>query len=179
LKNKVLIIILISVVVGLVTGIFFLIDNQEKKPDYLISVTNSNLVNSSTFEFDITVQAIDEPFELSAYQCALIVWERLKETDTLYFSFIEGTSELSIIPQTSIIVDRSSELPKIAFASLPGNEIITSSPKRIGRFRIKNTKGFFSEPMLEWNFSGQYTTIIAGKYFKDITVNSQLIVTGD
>lgn len=179
MKNKILLIISASVVIGIVSGIVILSEIQDSKPNYRITVTNSTLVNSSTFEFDILILAGDESFELTAYQCALLVWERLKDTDSLHFSYIQGSSEISIIPQTGILIDRSGELPKITFASLPGNEVITNSTKKIGRFRLENSNGFRSAPMLEWIFSGQFSTIITGKYFNDITVNSQLIVTGE
>ena len=179
MKNNILLIITASVIIGIVSGIIILSEIQESKPDYRITVTNSNLINSSTFEFDILILAVDESFELTAYQCALLVWERLNDNDTLHFSYIPGSSELSIIPQTGIQIDRSDELPKITFASLPGTEVITTSTKKIGRFRLERLNGFSSSPMLEWSFSGQLSTIITGKYFNDITVNSQLIVTGE
>lgn len=179
MKNKLILIISFVLIIGLLSGIFLLSEIQDQKPIYRISVTNSILVNPSTFEFDVLIQADDESFELTAYQGALLVWERLKDTDTLNFSYIEASSELSIIPQAGIYVERSSELPKISFASFPGNETITSTPKKIGRFRIESINGFYSAPMLEWSFNGQYRTIITGKNFNDITVNSQLIVTGE
>lgn len=165
--------------IGLVSGIILLSESQEQKPEYQIIVTNSNLVNSNTFEFDVLIQGTEEQFELTAYQCALYVWERLKESDTLTFSYIEGTSDLTILPQAAFIVDKSGDLPLIAFASLPGSEIINRDLKKLGRFRITNSKGFKSEPILEWSFKDQLKTIITGKSFRDITVKSQLIVTGE
>lgn len=179
MKYKVLLITSASIIIGLVSGIFILSEIQDQKPNYRVLLTNSSLVSSSTFEFDILIQAGEEPFELTAFQCALLVWERLKDTDTLHFSYVSGSSDLTIIPDAGIQVDRTGELPKITFASLPGSEVITTAIKKIGRFRIINMNGFYSAPMLEWSFNGQFRTILTGKHFTDITVNSQLIVTGE
>lgn len=179
MNKKILLFTGVLVAVGIVSGIVLLSESQEQKPEYQISVTNSNLVDSNTFEFDIIIQGTKENFELTAYQCALFIWERLNETDTLSFAYIEGTSELLILPQAAFSVDKSGDLPVIAFASLPGSEMITSSPKKIGRFRVSNSRGFKSEPILEWSFKDQLKTIITGKSFRDITVKSQLIVTGE
>ncbi len=179
MNRKLIFVLSVILAIGLISGIILISESQEPKPEYQITVTNSSLVNFKTFEFDVLIQGTEEQFELTAYQCALFVWERLKESDTLSFTYIEGTSDLTILPQAAFSVDKSGDLPVIAFASLPGSEIINGEQKKLGRFRITNSKGFKSEPILEWSFKDQLKTIITGKSFRDITVKSQLIVTGE
>ncbi|QQS34910.1 MAG: hypothetical protein IPM56_11630 [Ignavibacteriales bacterium] len=179
MKHKFLLIFSTIVLIGLVSGIIIFSESQDQKPEYRVSVTNSSLVDQNTFEFDLLIQAYEDSFELTSYQCALYVWERLKETDSLSCSYVEGSSEISLLPNAAFSFDGSGDLPLIAFGSFPGNEMITTSSKKLGRIRIKSTKPFKSEPILEWNFKGEIRTILTGKSFSEITVNTQHIVTGD
>ena len=140
---------------------------------YEITIDNAELVNQNTFEFDICIKSISSPFELTSYQCALTYYPKITNGGTLSFSYITGTSDINSIPNYGVGINITDGNGKLTLASMPGNDIIDTVQKRIGRFRLENTSAFGEYLRdiisLEWNFEGFITTILIGSNFVNIT----------
>jgi hypothetical protein len=145
-----------------------------------MNLTNGLQVNDNIYEFDVTIKSTDTDFELTSYQCVFnFDWTQLIQSGgSLTFSYIEGTSELSNIPNAGIGVNTGDGIYELAFASSPGSDVITSSPKKVGRFRLQNSNSFNGvNPNPNWNFVGKISTIITGTSFSDITNSAAHINT--
>ncbi|QQS34907.1 MAG: discoidin domain-containing protein [Ignavibacteriales bacterium] len=138
---------------------------------YLARLANGVIVNSNTYEFDVLLRSTGSNFQLTSYQGAFTISQNFTKGGTITFSYINSTSSFSSIPPSVAIgsntIDGSLEL---AFASMPGNETITSSEVRIGRFRLTNTTEFgYCSPAINWDFTGASSTILTGTGFTNIT----------
>ncbi len=111
----------------------------------------------------------DSSFELTSYQCALCIDDRIPVNG---FNYIVGSSGLnSIIPSVGIDFNTSDTKTKVTFASLPGSDIISSNKIKVGKFLIKTSLSpDDSIPLVKWCFDDKISTILTGKDFEDITV---------
>lgn len=138
---------------------------------YLMSISNGEKVNPTTYEFDILFNSTDEDFELTSYQVVLS-FDTTIVSGSILFSYIESTSDLSNTPSTGIGVNNVDGSVELTFASMPGSDIITSQVIRVGRFRVESTDQFDLDPIIDWDFSGNVFTILTGSLFTDITNSS-------
>jgi hypothetical protein len=77
---------------------------------------------------------------------------------------------LTIGPTLSVGIDTTNGLIIFTFASYPGSENISTTTKRIGRFRVQiSPYNLESRPIIIWNFGGNFNTILTGENFSDIT----------
>ena len=138
---------------------------------YLARLANGIIVNSNTYEFDVLLRSTGSTFQLTSYQAAFTISNNFTKGGSITFSYINGSSNFTSIPPSIAIgsntIDGSLEL---AFASMPGNESITSTEVRIGRFRLTNTTEFgYCSPAINWDFTGASNTIFTGNNFTNIT----------
>ena len=136
---------------------------------YKISITNGIFINEYTYEFDIVIIGGGNDFELTSYQVSLNNF--LENTHEVAFSYINGTSELNNPPLFAIgtlINNNGNSL--LTFASLPGNDIIGNTEKRIGRFLLTSNQNLIRRrAFVFWNFEGDVQTILTGPDFSNIT----------
>ena len=137
-------------------------------PNYLMQISSTKILNDTTVTFDININNIDSSFILTSYQCVLTI----DVPFPVYgFSFVGNSSDFKdITPTVGLGYSNVDGVIKLTFASLPGNEVITSRNLRIGKFLIK-TKIAHNNliPQLEWCFDGKLNTILTSSNFTDIT----------
>ena len=139
--------------------------------NYFAEVTNIEKINSNTIEFDIYIKGQTAPLELSSYQCVFTFNKDISTSQNLSFTYIPGSSQLkNIEPEVGIGINNSDGVAKLTFASMPGNELITSTSTKIGRFNLTTDGSFNDLPLnLKWCFDGKINTILTGANFEDIT----------
>ncbi len=140
--------------------------------DYLMSLSNWELTNQNTYEFDIFIKSRNADFNLTSYQCAFGFNQNIINSGTLAFAYISGSSQFTeILPEIGIGVNNTDGSYELTFASMPGIELISSTDRKVGRFRLTNTAAFSTgDPSFKWNFSGNVSTILTGTNFTNITV---------
>ena len=133
-----------------------------------MQIAGTKLLNDSTISFDVFLKSTDSSFQLTSYQCILC----LNNNNPVYqFSYLEGSSQLNnMIPQIGVgVINLDGEI-KLTFASLPGNEVITTNELKIGSFVMKtHIDSKLSMPIINWCFNEKISTILTGKSFQDIT----------
>ncbi|HSP88083.1 MAG TPA: discoidin domain-containing protein [Ignavibacteriaceae bacterium] len=141
--------------------------------EYEVCVENPELVTSNIFEFDVCINSVSETFELTSYQCAFTYYSKITNGGNLSFTYIPGSSNLNSIPNFGVGINNSDGINKLTFASMPGSNIIDTTKKKIGRFRLENSSPFgpyLSRIInLTWNFEGFVSTILTGPNFNNIT----------
>lgn len=140
--------------------------------DYLMTLSNWELTNQNTYEFDIFLKSRSTDFNLTSYQCAFSFNQNIVNSGSLSFSYISGSSQFTEIPpQIGIGVNNTDGTYELTFASMPGTELISSTDRKVGRFRLVNTASFTTgDPSFKWNFNGYVSTILTGNNFSNITV---------
>jgi hypothetical protein len=141
---------------------------------YEMSLKNAELVDQYTIEFDVFMKASSTSFELTSYQCAFSFHKTIKNGGNLTFSYINGSSGLSNAPTVGVGVKTEDGDAELAFASMPGSDMITATQVKVGRFRLQNSNpyGIYTARIinLTWDFSGTIETILTGTGFSNITV---------
>jgi hypothetical protein len=157
--------LLIATIVSFVGGDSF------AQTDYIMSIVNDEKINDNTIEFDVFIRSALSTFVLTSYQCSFAFNQHIINNGNLSFSYIPQTSELdTLIPATSIgLVDQDGYY-FLTFASLPGNETISTTGKKVGRFRLTNSNIFTNEGLnIKWGIGGYVPTLLTGNAFSDIT----------
>lgn len=152
----------------LFTFLFSNIGNSQ--PDYNMKLTNGVKVNDNTIEFDVLVKGVQSTFTLTSYQCSFSFNSSIANGGELMFNYIDGTSELINLPTFAIGINTDDNQSKLTFASMPGADIVNEANIRVGRFRLTNTIAFANlDPNIQWNFTGNVSTILTGDNFQNIT----------
>ncbi len=140
---------------------------------YEVCVENDALISPNAFEFDVCIKSTSTTFELTSYQCAFTYYSKITNGGSLSFSYVPGSSDINNLPNFGVGINNLDGIKKITFASMPGNDLIDTLKKKIGRFRLTNTSSFgpFLSKIinLEWNFDGIVSTILTGDNFANIT----------
>lgn len=133
---------------------------------YSVEIKNLKKVSNIEYEFDVYIKSAKN-LNLTSYQGCISFDEEVKIDSIRYVS---GTSELTnkVIKTGVITIDGSQEL---MFASNPGQDVISKTPVKIGKFKIINNTGFSKkvEFNLKWNFDGKMITIFTGTDFNETT----------
>ena len=138
--------------------------------DYQMSLDNGQIVDSNTFEFNVYIKSMDSTFQLTSYQCSFSFYVNDADGNALTFTYVPGTSELSNPPSVSIGLNTADETQKLTFASTPGSDYISSTPLRVGSFRLQDASPLNGvNPNVRWNFEGNVATILTGTDFVNIT----------
>ncbi|QQS35547.1 MAG: T9SS type A sorting domain-containing protein [Ignavibacteriales bacterium] len=157
--------------VSFITLVWIFWGDLSAQSDYLISLANGQKTDDNTFEFDVLLRSSLTPFLLTSYQCAFSFNQALLNNGECTFSVIPGSSELTELrPSESIGIMAENNQHYMTFASLAGEEIINSSLKKIGRFKLYNSVPFNEGNLnIKWGFLGNARSIITGTGFNDIT----------
>jgi len=138
--------------------------------NYSMSIDNGRFVGNNIYEFDIYIKSNGDSFELTSYQCVLSFNNNLTKNGTLLFNYIDGTSELTNFPLSSIGINSTDNLNELTFASMPGSDNITDYSKKVGSFRLETSNSFkINKPEISWNFEGMIGTILTGPKYENIT----------
>jgi hypothetical protein len=138
--------------------------------DYQISLVHYKQLGNDSFLFDVYIKSTDSDFQLTSYQCALILKSESIDGESISFNYVPGSSELTNAPSYSNGFDQSESNIKIKFASNAGNDLISSSNLKIGRFILKGVDlNSNILPEINWCFDGAVSTIITGENFVDIS----------
>jgi hypothetical protein len=131
------------------------------------------LTDQNTLEFDVFIKSNSGSFELTSYQCAFKFHRAIKNGGSLVFSYISGSSQLNNLPNIGVGIKNDNGIEELAFASMPGGDVITGTPVKIGRFKLQNTYpfGIYAHKILNltWDFNGVISTILTGTGFSNIT----------
>jgi hypothetical protein len=131
-----------------------------------LSIQNES-VTDKIYEFDIIIYG---NIQISAYQVALSFNQDIINNGQLKFEYIEGSSQLSLVPSSAEIRDN-----RLSFFSYV-NDVLLSGEKRLGRFRLSNTEPFNKVKVdLQWVFDSKINTIIING---DNTVTNQFYFFG-
>ena len=155
----------------LLISLFFLSSSLTySQVNYVMSIDNGRYINNNTFEFDIYIKSNTEPFELTSYQCVLSFNKNLAIDGTLRFNYIDGSSDLSNFPVSSIGINSTDNLKELTFASMPGSDNISDNSKKVGTFQLESSNSFeINKPEISWNFNGMIGTILTGSQYENIT----------
>jgi hypothetical protein len=135
-----------------------------------MSIDNGRYIGVNIYEFDIYIKSNGDSFELTSYQCVLSFNNKLSKKESLTFRYLEGTSELTNFPLSSIGINSTDKLEELTFASMPGSDNITEDPKKVGSFRLETSNSFeINKPEIGWNFEGMIGTILTGSHFENIS----------
>jgi hypothetical protein len=76
----------------------------------------------------------------------------------------------SLIPETAIGLSDQNGVYYLTFASLPAEEIISTTEKRVGRFRLENSNAFNNVGFkIKWGIESSVPTLLTGTMFSNIT----------
>lgn len=144
---------------------------------YQMSIANITKT-SNTIEFDVYIKSTGTSFTLTSYQGSINFNNQLVGTGTLSFSYIANSSEIANYPRYGIGVNSVDGKREMTFASAATPSVtITSTQKRIGRFRLQNSISFADYPLnLSWCFTGKSFTLVTTTAFKNITNSASHIV---
>ncbi|MGE5805302.1 MAG: hypothetical protein ACM34M_05880, partial [Ignavibacteria bacterium] len=138
--------------------------------NYVMSIDNGRYINNNTFEFDIYINSNTEPFELTSYQCVLSFNKNLAKDGTLRFIYVDGSSDLSNFPVSSIGINSTDNFKELTFASMPGSDNISKDSKKVGTFQLESSNSFeINKGEISWNFDGMIGTILTGSQYENIT----------
>ncbi|MGE5847620.1 MAG: T9SS type A sorting domain-containing protein [Ignavibacteria bacterium] len=138
--------------------------------NYVMSIDNGRYINNNTFEFDIYINSNTEPFELTSYQCVLSFNKNLAKDGTLRFIYVDGSSDLSNFPVSSIGINSTDNFKELTFASMPGSDNISKDSKKVGTFQLESSNSFdINKAEISWNFDGMIGTILTGSQYENIT----------
>lgn len=148
--------------------IFF--NTSYSQPNYTIRVTNGQLVDDYTYQFDVIISS-PEYFEVTSYQCVFEFYCNDMENDRYSLSYVDGSSQLRNKPILGLSANLQSNKVELTFASKAMSDMVGNTPLKIGTFRVKREKQAFDTGsiFLNWNFSGNNVTILTGHLFADIT----------
>jgi hypothetical protein len=134
-----------------------------------MSLENGTQVSSNAFEFDVFIKSTETSFTLTAYQCAF-TFNVASNGGTLTFSYLSSSSQLTNFPLYAIGIYQLDGVRELTFASSVGSDNISSTSKKVGRFRLQNTAAF-SSPLFEitWNFQGVINTLVTSNNLVNIT----------
>ncbi|MGE5798082.1 MAG: T9SS type A sorting domain-containing protein [Ignavibacteria bacterium] len=138
--------------------------------NYVMSIDNGRYINNNTFEFDIYINSNTEPFELTSYQCVLSFNKNLAKDGTLRFIYVDGSSDLSNFPVSSIGINSTDNFKELTFASMPGSDNISKDSKKVGTFQLETWNSFeINKAEISSNFDGMIGTILTGSQYENIT----------
>lgn len=161
--------------------VFFLLsltffNTSHSQPNYLMRITNGQLIDNYTYQFDIIISSEDY-FEITSYQCVFAFYCNDMDSDNYSLSFVEGSSQLQNKPTLGLSAYLLNNKIELKFASQASSDWIGNNLLRVGTFRVKREKNTFdrSSVFINWNFSGKNTTILTGHLFVNITDPSDFI----
>lgn len=145
--------------------------NYSTIQDYVVSIINPVFTDKSTLRFDVAIKTLAGSLSLTSYQIVIGFAQAIRGAGTLVFTYIAGSSQFtSIPPSVGIGVQQGDGIRELSFASMPGDETITTTDKRFGSFELKNSTNYASfNPLLAFDFNGAVRTIITGPNITDIT----------
>jgi hypothetical protein len=167
-----------KLIIPIILICLFFSDGLYADAQFDINLDNGGLADDNTYEFDVVIKSNEETFTLTSYQASFVFNQDVINGGKISFLYIEGTSELSNVPSVGIGLNLTDGIPKLTFASLPGEDLINSNYIKIGRFRLHNTNSYGDLPSIRFNFDGRITTILTGNSFADITNLSNHFAAG-
>ena len=146
------------------------------QPKYTIRVTNGQLIDNYTYQFDVTISS-QEYFEVTSYQCVFDFFCDNFKYDNYSLSYIDGSSQLRNKPILGLSANLQNDKVELTFASKALSDMIGNTSLRIGTFQVKREKEAFDAGSIfvNWSFSGNNITILTGHLFTDITVPSDFV----
>ncbi len=138
---------------------------------YLMSLKNGVQVDANTYKFDVTMQSTGADFALDSYQCVFTFNKDIVNGGNLTFTYVSASSQLNNEPAYGIGINTVDGEQKLTFASSPaGNDVISSTEKKVGTFVLKNSKAMgTTNYAITWSFTGNVNTILTSENSKVIT----------
>lgn len=159
-----------SVIAKITILLLFINEFANPQINYIMKIENCSKINNTTIEFEVSILSTEDPFLLTSYQCVFTFNDEIINGGNLSFHYLSNSSQLSNQPSYGIGINNSDNQIELTFASLAGNDTISVSSRKIGRFRLSNSESFSGNGFsIYWNFSGNINTIITGENFINIT----------
>ena len=143
----------------LVLFLLIIVNLQNANAQYQMILQNDSEINGNEYEFDVFIVSTTGSFNLTSYQVCFTFNSAIIDGGNLSFSYIDGSTALSsCLPLSTQIVDDGG-ISNLICGSNPGNQSITTTQLKIGRFRISNNVAFpHTTVNLAWDFSGDLVT---------------------
>ncbi|MGE5435759.1 MAG: T9SS type A sorting domain-containing protein [Syntrophothermus sp.] len=143
---KVLIVMLITLVIV-----------QETFGQFKMVVKNG-YITGRNFNFDVYLESTGANFNLTSWQIIFNFNPAILNGGNATFNYVDGSSELvTLTPyNTQYILDNVT--PNLASASFIGSDVITTTPVKVGTYKLTNSVDFASLPMMiDFDFIGTQT----------------------
>jgi hypothetical protein len=97
--------------------------------------------------------------------------------DNFKFSYINGSSQLQNKPILGFSAKFLNNKIELTVASKAQSDFLNNNSLRVGTFQVHRENNIFdiNSILVNWNFSGDNSTILTGHLFSDITVPSDFI----
>lgn len=125
---------------------------------YQLSLENDVQTSNKTYEFDVFVTG-SANFSMTGYQFVFSYNTAAVNGGTLSLSYVAASTALTSCKPTSLSISNDGSVSNIFIATTPGNQSVSTTPIKVGRFILTNTVSFALLPMnLQWDFSGTLVT---------------------
>jgi hypothetical protein len=143
-----------------IVAIVLMVLSQLAVAQYSMTLQNDALVaGNMAYEFDVYIASTSGTINLTSYQVFFTYNTAIAGSGTLSFSYVGGTA-LTNPPNLGVGIysDNGSNL---GAASNAGTDNITTTPVKVGRFRITNTVVFpIEQANVAWDFLGGLATVV-------------------
>ena len=166
-------------------GVVLLLFQRSPAFQYVLTLQNDTLVSSTAYEFDVYIQSLSGSLNLTSYQIFLTYNTAIAGAGALTFAYIDGSSGISTVPNVGVGIYDDEGTSKLGAGSSATASTITTSPVRLGRFRLSNTVPFGPQTAnIGWNFGGSYggtlvninnTNATGGGTFNNVLANLPLV----
>jgi len=162
--------------------LLILLSNQCFSENYEVYVSNEKFASTNSLEFDVFIKnnSLAAPFSLRSFQCGYQFSPAFINGGTINGAYLSGSSDFSIgfgvawgfrfNPNYNVLSQSANIGGSNELSSLTSN-VINSTAKKIGRFRITNTNN--------WGCANSGITIIAsGSSFLKLAITKYNSVNG-
>jgi hypothetical protein len=139
-------------------------------------ISNGRIVDDYTYQFDVVISS-QNYFEITSYQCVFSFYCNDMNNDNFKFSYINGSSQLQNKPILGFSAKFLNNKIELTVASKAQSDFLNNNSLRVGTFQVHRENNIFdiNSILVNWNFSGDNSTILTGHLFSDITVPSDFI----
>ncbi len=152
---------------------FIFLGTSFSQSQYTMRITNGRMIDDYTYQYDVVLSS-QNYFEITSYQCVFSFYCNDMNNDSFNFSYISGSSQLQNKPILGFSARQLNNKVELTVASKAQSDYLDKNILKVGTFQVKrqNKKFDYSSIFINWNFSGDNTTIVTGHLFSDITIPS-------
>jgi hypothetical protein len=132
----------------------------ELSAQYQMTLQNAVQLSSTVFQFDVYIVSTGANFNLTSYALQLGCAGTITNGGSPAISYVASSSALSFAP-AGVFSWSGGGTTYLDVASNAGSQTVSTTPLKVGTFRITNTVPFGTTPAaMTWDFSGPYPTMV-------------------